>query len=69
MLVSLIESKVNSLQMFQKSEKIRSRWQGGAREGHRSARGRSILPVIAREQGVIASLYVVASLSVVAGKI
>ena len=58
LLVSLTDSKVNSLQLFQKIDKIISGWQGGARAGHRSARGRSLLPVVAREQGVVASLSV-----------
>ena len=61
LLVSLIESKVNSLELLQKTEKIRSEWQGGARAGHRSAGGRSLLPVVAREKGVVASLYVEAN--------
>ena len=54
----MIESKVNSLQLFQKTEKIRTGWQGGSRVGHKSTGGRSLLPVIAGEQGVIASLSV-----------
>ena len=58
LLVSLTESKVNSLQLFQKTKKIRIGWQGGARAGHRSAGGRSLLPIVAGEQGVIASLSV-----------
>ena len=49
---------MNSLQPFQNTEKIRSRWQGGARAGHRSLGGRSLLLVIAGEQGVVASLSV-----------
>ena len=58
MLVSLIESKVDSLQLFQKTEKISTGWQGGARAGHRSAGDRSLLPVVAGEQGIVASLSV-----------
>ena len=58
MLVSLIESKVNSLQLFQKTEKIISGWQGGARAGHRFARGRSLLLVVVGEHGVVASLSI-----------
>ena len=33
-------------------------WQGGARAGHRSAGGQSLLPVVAGKKGVVASLYV-----------
>ena len=35
-------------------------WQGGARAGHMSVGRRSLLPVIAGEHGVVASLSVVA---------
>ena len=57
LLVRLTDSKVNSLQLFQKTEKIRTGWQGGVRAGHRSAGGRSLLPFVAGEQGVVASLF------------
>ena len=62
LLGSLTESKVNSLQQFQKTEKIILGWQGGAREGHRTVWGRSLLPVVAGEQGVVASLSVEADI-------
>ena len=56
LLGSVTESKVNSLQLFQKIDKIISGWQGGARVGHRSAGGRILLPIVVGEQGVVASL-------------
>ena len=56
----LIESKVNSLQLFQKSDKIILGWQGGVRAVHGSTGGQSLLPVVAGEQGVVASLSIVA---------
>ena len=39
LLISLIESIVNSLQLFHNMNKIILGWQGGAREDHRSAGG------------------------------
>ena len=61
LLVSLIDSKVNILRLFQNTKKIRTGWKGGARAVHMSAGGQSLLPVVAGEQGVVASLYVEAS--------
>ena len=58
LLVSLTKSKVNSLQLFQKTKKIISGWHGGARVGHRSVGGQSLLSIVAREQGDVASLSV-----------
>ena len=49
---------MDSLQLFQKTKKISTGWQGGARESHRSAGGGILLPVVAEEQGVVASLSV-----------
>ena len=56
--VSLIESRVNSLQLFEKSDKIKLGWKGGVKAGHRSVGGRSLLLVVAGEQGLVASLFV-----------
>ena len=58
LLVSLTKSKVNSLQLFQNIEKTISWSQSGAKVGHRSVGDRSLLLVVAREKGVIASLSV-----------
>ena len=58
LLVSLTDSKVNSLQLFQKTKKIRSGWQGGVSAGHKSVGGQILLPVVAGEQVFVASLFV-----------
>ena len=58
MLISLIETIVNSLQLFHSLTKIILGWQGGAKAAHKSPRGRSLLPFVAGEQGVVASLFV-----------
>ena len=58
MSISLINSKVNSLHLFQNSKKIILGWQGGARVGHSSAEGRSLVRAVAGEQGVIESFSI-----------
>ena len=62
MLITLIESIVNSLQLFHSLNKIILGWKGGVRAGHKSAGGRSLLPFIVADQGVVSSLSIEAGI-------